>query len=214
MPERVVLITAPSVEPVTLADAKLFLKLSTAADDSIVTSLITAARSLCEILARKTFIYTTYDYYLDAFPIGGGYLNRQVRQLGQLGPVPGWLPTSQAPINLPRPPLASVTSVQYFDSTGNLVTLSPSVYDVSLGTQGRIAPHYAQVWPVPQVRIDGVVIRFVAGYGPDASFVPESIKVAIRLAITHFYEHRGDTDVRLPDAVSAILAPEDSGEYA
>ena len=44
------LITPPAVEPVVLADAKLFLRLDTAADDAMVTALIVAARRRVEAI--------------------------------------------------------------------------------------------------------------------------------------------------------------------
>ena len=50
------LITPPAIEPVTLAEAKAHLKVDTTDDDTLITSLIAAARARAEWHTRRAFI--------------------------------------------------------------------------------------------------------------------------------------------------------------
>src|SRR4051812_41929308 len=107
--EHLEVITGPAVEPITLAEAKLHLRLEVSEDDGLVSGLITAARLRASTLLRQTLLLTTYDWFLDSFPSsGGGYFNRFVRQQGLN---PQWLPNGSAILYLPNPPLVSVASV-------------------------------------------------------------------------------------------------------
>lgn len=190
------LITPPAVEPVDLATAKHHCRVEITDDDALITSLIVAARRACETAAKRSFISTTYDMVLDSFPFGGGYYNRMVRQFygafpGASGATwPGFLPTNTGIIEFPHPPLQSVVSITYYDSSGTLETLSPTVYDVQTGTPGRINPQFGKIWPVALPRIGAVTIRFVAGYGDDPSTVPTNYTQAILMMVKDLYDHR------------------------
>jgi hypothetical protein len=209
------LVTPPAVEPVSLDEAKAHLRLEVPDDDAKVSALIVAARLHCETVLRQALITQTWDLFVDAFPWGGGYYNRALRQMG---PSPFWLPSATYPIELPRPPLRSVVSVSYYNGTGDLVVIDPSTYQVSTGTPGRVAPAFGQVWPVPQPRMDAVAIRYVAGYGDDGASIPQNIREALLLMVGHWYEHRSAADevslTTVPDAVDSLLAASDHGGYA
>ena len=59
-------------EPVSLAEAKLHLKLSDipedSSEDTLITDLISVAREYCEKYTKRDFMGKTYEYYLDSFP--------------------------------------------------------------------------------------------------------------------------------------------------
>ncbi len=106
--------TAPAVEPVTLADAKVHLRTITgdaSEDAAIITPLITAAREYCENITGRAFAAQTIEAYPDRF-----------------API----------IELPRSPVISVTSVVYTDADGNETTMDAGDYLVD-GKFGRIA---------------------------------------------------------------------------
>lgn len=182
--------TAPAVEPVTLAEAKLHLRVTQSGEDTLISALIKAAREYAEGVLNRALIDQTWDLYLDAFP----------------GECDGYV------LKVPMSPLKSVTYVKYLDEAGVQQTLSASLYAVDITSEpGRIYPAYQQVWPTLRTgALGAVVVRFVAGYGADGTFVPESIKAAIRLAVAHWYENREDTVVgtivsKLPLGVDALL---------
>lgn len=160
------LVTAPSVEPVTRQEAKDFARITTTADDTLVDALIVAARRQIEQLTRRVLVTQTWDLTLDAFPDG----NEQ--------------------IEVPLPPLQSVTSISYTDTDGVGQTVPVADYVVDTKSEpGRIVPAFSKTWPSTRDIVNAVAVRFVAGFGL-AVAVPESLKTAIKLVVATLYEHR------------------------
>lgn len=177
--------TAPTSEPVTVDEVKDDRRITTTDDDDYIDSLITAARLHIEHYTRKTLVTQTWLAYLDGFP-----------SLGY--------------IELDKPPLASVSSVQYVDENGSTQTFSSSNYVVdTTGAKGRIRLAYSQSWPTTRAQPQAVTITFVSGYGEPLE-VPEDIKRAIKLLVGHWYENReattGFSISELPFGLNAILS--------
>lgn len=183
-------VTAPAEEPLTLTEAKAHLRVTAADDDTYITTLIIVARQWAENVTRRALITQTWDLFLDKFP-------------SMLSP--------GSMIEVPLPPLVSVTTVKYTDTDGVQQTLSASLYDVDINAErGRITPAYGEVWPSTRAEMNAVEIRIVAGYGATA-FVPVKIKQAMLLLIGHLYERREDTVVgvtpaRVPQASEWLIA--------
>lgn len=205
------LVSGPASEPVILADAKAWSKVTIPDEDAIFTSLITAARRALETSIKAIFINQTWQWVGDAPPIGGGYYNRTVRQAGPFGGM-GWLPTNNMPLKLPKTPLVAVNSINYLNSSGAPTLLDPSQYVVETGTPGRIAPAYGKIWPTVQNMIGAIKIEYVAGMGADATFVPESVKTAIKVLVEMYYRDRSLAGT-VPDGVLAMLWADDPGFY-
>lgn len=166
------LVTPPATEPLTLSEAKSHGIIQTAADDAFVTSLIQAARECCERVTERALITQTWKLVLDRFP-------RNIYG-------------SDAPMRLPRPPLASVTSITYVDTDGTTQTWASSNYLVDTDSEpGRVAPAVNAAWPVSRAQQGAVTVTYVAGYGA-ASAVPEEIKQRLRNYVAYCYEHRGE----------------------
>jgi len=173
-------VTAALAEPVTLAKIKTFLNLSTADDDTLLDALIKAARDHVEMVLQRALVRRTYRA-----DIGGFY--RAIR--------------------LPWAPLASVTSVKYYDtaSPSVLTTLADSsispettseVYRVNEAGSMLYLVN-GEAWPTADLRHDAVQITYVAGYAPDsaspldhAANVPDAIKSALKLLIGDMYLNR------------------------
>lgn len=214
---RTELVIGPAIEPVTLDEAKAQLRVNTTDDDDYITSLIAVAREDCEMYVGRAFLPQTWDFIIDTFPVWGGFANRWVRDQGAHSTV--FFPGSViVPIEIPRPPLISITSVQYINpNSGALVTLDPSLYKVATGTPGRIAPVFGQTWPVPRFEMDAVQIRFVAGYA-SPSLLSARAKQAIKLLLAHYYENREPVNVgnivsEIPFGIQRLLAGEEWGSY-
>ena len=181
-------VTAPTIEPVSLAEAKLQCRIDDdlTFDDALITSLIAAAREYCENETNRAFINTTYDLKMDAFSSGGE-------------------------IVLPRAPASSVTSITYLDGDGASQTWSSTEYSVDINTEpGRVTLAYGYSWPTTRAIENAVAVRYVAGYGAAASSVPDSIKAAMKLIIEHLYRNRSATVIgsissTLPLSVESLL---------
>lgn len=165
---RVRVVTAATEEPITATVAKDHLHITGTDHDTWLATHIGVAREDVERILSRSLITQTLEHYLDDWPDG-------------------------EVIPLPRPPLQSVTSVIYYDVDGVAATLSTSVYQVdTYSTPGRISLKPDQDWPTDDLQaMNGVVIKYVAGYGAAAT-VPPLIRAAILHLIAWRFEHRGD----------------------
>jgi uncharacterized phiE125 gp8 family phage protein len=137
------------------------------AEDTLLTALITAAREYCEAYQNRALLTQTWYLWLDAWP-------------------------SEDFISLPLPPLASVTSVTYYDTDDTAATLSTADYFVdAISEPGRVVLNYSESWPSTTLRpANSVCVEFVCGYGAAASSVPAKVKQACLLLVGHLYENR------------------------
>ena len=197
------LVTAPATEPVTLAEAKAHLRVTASDEETLITALIVSARQAAEEFTRRAFITQTWDYALDASGLGAG---------GDYGE--GWSEGIEArslkdAIEVPRPPLISVTSVKSYDTSNVEAVFSSSNYFVdTLSEPGRIALNLGQVWPTNLRAANALIVRFNAGYGA-ASAVPQKIKDAILRHVAHLFENReGSGDVQFAGQLAGDL-PQD-----
>jgi uncharacterized phiE125 gp8 family phage protein len=174
------LITAPAVEPITLEEARLYLRASTTAEDALVMGMLFASREFAEQYTERAFVTQTWELSLDAFPRRG------------------W-------IEIPKGTLQSVTSVTYTDENGAGQTLATSVYDVDTRRDpGRIMLAENESWPTTDYQPNAVVIKFVCGYGLAAA-VPYSIRAAIQLLVQYFEQR--DASAHVMQAAEALLSP-------
>lgn len=103
-------------------------------------------------------------------------------------PCEGW-------IEIPKPPLVSVVSIDYVETGGTTLTWGTSNYRVDIPSgriaeRGRIARAYAVTWPVIQDVVNAISVTFIAGYGTTPDVVPGQLKRAAKMLISHWYENR------------------------
>lgn len=135
-----------------------------------------------------------------------------------MGAGPPWFPPE---ITIRKPPVASITSIKYYDTGGVLRTLAASEYEVDLAdpdAPARIQPAYSRTWPSTRGQLyEVVVVRFVAGYGLTPDTVPAEIRHLLLLLLTHWHEHRDTTSDRPlnqdPLAVESLFAASGWGAY-
>jgi uncharacterized phiE125 gp8 family phage protein len=179
-----ILLTAPTLEPLTLDEAKAFLRVETGDDDDVIAALIAGARIHVEAQTRRALITQTWRISLDAWPVDGR------------------LPVRPAP-------LQSLTAARIYDAGNVAHSLDPQNFVPDLGASELSFAPWAL--PVPGRMAAGIELDVVAGYGDAAADVPEALRQAIRLLIAHWYENRGlvaaGTVSVLPQTVAALIAP-------
>jgi uncharacterized phiE125 gp8 family phage protein len=164
------LVTGPTVEPVSLAEAKAHLRVTTADDDAQITLLIIAARRYAENHLRGAICTQTHDFTIDyGWPLvcRDGYYRQQ--------------------IDLPLHPVQSVSSITYVDENGATQTLSSALYTLHKDRPVPfIAKNYDATWPSVRLVPAAVTVRFVAGYDP--AVVPDEIRTAILMHVQSLYD--------------------------
>jgi uncharacterized phiE125 gp8 family phage protein len=163
------LITPPTVEPVSLAEAKLHLRVDFDDDDALIESLISAARVAAETLTGRQICTARWMRTLDGFPYSS--------------------------LHLHRCPVQSVVEISYQDQLGQWQTLDPSIYVSDLTSEpARITPRFGNTWPITLSQIGVVRVVFDAGYGTPSD-VPEGLKSWIKLRIGSLYAHREEMSI-------------------
>jgi len=169
------IVTGPATEPVIVADINNHLRLTGTAGsgDTIISDFITSARRHCEQFQNRAYIEQTWNLILDRFP-GEKY------------------------IEIPRPPLLSVSHVKYYGTGGTANTMTTSAYYADTDSEpGRVHLEYNEIWPTETLRpANGVEVQFIAGYGSAAASVPSEIKQSIMLLVGHMWEHRENSDIK------------------
>lgn len=167
------LISGPTTEPITLAEAKQHLRVDITDDDDYITALITSARLIAEERTNRALITQTWDQIIDDFPMGDTII-------------------------LKKPNLQTVDSVNYTDSTGQEHIMPATDYVVdSNSVPGRVFLGFAKIWPVVVLQPAAAVrIRFTAGYGDTADTVPQALKNAMLLLIGNWYANREIVEVK------------------
>lgn len=183
-------VTRPASTPVTLQEAKDYLRVTDSADDALIQDLIEIATDKVENYIRRALITQTRQLVMDSFDTYNNGDERFVRLGG--GVFTGYLQAILGQgdrIELPFLPIQTVTFVDYFDRGNNRFTIDPNIYQLD-GNGGRIYLNEGQIWVSADVRkTEGVLIEYVCGYG-DAADVPTPIKQAIRQNVVAMYEYR------------------------
>lgn len=185
MREHITLTTAPVRRPVSLAEVKDNLRIDSDDDDTVIDQLINDAVTQVENLIRRPLINRTLTVRFDDFC---------------------------ALMELPKPPLVSVTSVKYTDTDGATQTVDTSVYHVDIyGMFGNVQLVSGQQWPLVGSYPAPVQIEYVAGYGANPQDTPSPARRAILLLIGHWFENREALAVvqlkPVPMGVNALLSP-------
>lgn len=181
-------ISVPASEPITLSEAKNYLKVedSYTDDDTLITAIITSVRQYIETYLTTALITQTIEEKWD-------YIDVRSYQLRQN-------------FNLGVCPVQSVTSITYIDTDGDSQTWSASEYVVDTHRQvARIGIKNGYTWPSIQDEINVLTVTYVAGYGDAGSDVPGNILQAMRYLIAAYYENRTDHLATLPTASRVIL---------
>jgi uncharacterized phiE125 gp8 family phage protein len=180
------LLIAPAVEPLSLDEARTYLRVETTDDDALIGALIAGARIHVEAQTRRALITQSWRLSFDAWP-----------EDGRIKVVPA--------------PLRTLTAARVYDGDGNTRALDTQAFVPDLGASALVFMPW--LLPAPGRIAAGIEIDVTVGYGDAAIDVPEALRQAVRLLVAHWYENRGlvadnTTQIApLPATVSALLAP-------
>lgn len=178
------LLTAPAVEPLSLAEAKAFLRVEHDDDDDVISALIAASRIHIEAQTRRALVTQNWRIVLDQWPADGR------------------LPVRPAP-------LQSVTAARVYNVDGAAQTIDLQGFVLDAGQSALAFAPWALMQPGRLAA--GIELDVVCGYGDAATDVPEPLRQAIRLLVAHWYENRGlatlDAVTVLPTTVATLIAP-------
>jgi uncharacterized phiE125 gp8 family phage protein len=157
-------ITEPTVEPVTLAEAKLHCRVTGTDDDARITTMITAAREHAEQITGRSLAEQTLRLYLDAWPEYGD-------------------------VELPRPPVTQINSVQYYDTAGALQSITSTNYALDDKRDQDVhwlLPADDYEWPDVNDVANAIIIEYEAGY--TAENCPAAIKQYILASVAAMFD--------------------------
>lgn len=176
------LITAPDTEPTTSADLMKHLRLDDNDEVPYLEALLIRSRETIEgEILGGALVTQTWEEYLDAWP--------------------------KDYFDIPLPPLQAITSITYYDSDESPTVWATTEYEVdTVSRRGRVKLATGKSWPTVTLRrMNGIVIKFVAGYGA-AAVVPQSIIGVIHDLAGFWYEHRESQEYLPTDILRRLMS--------
>lgn len=156
------LVTGPTAEPLTLAEAKKQLEIASSDDthDTHLSQAIKEAREQWEYDTDSACCFQTWKLRVQSLT------DRMA---------------------LPKRPVSSITSIQYYDGNNTLQTLSSALYQLHIN-EFRLA--YQATLPATSDRWDAWTITYKIGYSQDGTTVPAIAKRAMLLLVGYYFENR------------------------
>lgn len=220
--------TAPVTEPVTTTEAKAHLRVDISDDDTLIGGLVTAARRWVEGVTGIIMVTQTWNYYLDRFPdsaticlpIGPVSSITSLKYTLVAGTV-STLSASDYTTDLASMParitLKSAKSwpteelqiikgidiefVAGYGSASGLVAARATL----TAAEATVAAATAETLTAAKAALAAAAVAVAAAETAAISEIPEELKIAIKLLVEHWYEHRGAvTELSLEEAPMAV----------
>lgn len=166
------LVTAPSVEPVSLDEAKAHVRQDGSVDDALLSRLITSARYYVETETGRALITQTLEATFGQWP--SAYKMDDDDDYSVITP---------SAINVPyleivKLPFIAVTGITIDGDAWTSYTTTKTVRGV-------------RIKPVGAVPSGEIVVTFTAGYGATGSLVPSDLSHAILMLVATLYDNPG-----------------------
>lgn len=178
----IIVITPPASEPVSLAEAKLFLRIDQAAEDDLIQTLIVAAREAVEAGCGRALI------------------KRRVRESLDI-----WRRDSVGGAVLGAGPVSSVVMVRLIATNGAQSVIEADRYRLE-GSHDRPRLVFEAGVPATLRTAGGVEIEYDAGFAEDAAELPVALRLSVLQIIAALYEARRG-EAQIPEAARALMRP-------
>jgi uncharacterized phiE125 gp8 family phage protein len=174
----------PTVEPVTLTEAKAFLRLSGSAEDGLIEGLIRAAREDVERATGLALIDQAWRLAIDCIPRSDIVL-------------------------LMRHPVREIIAVTAYGTEGEASLVGAGDYQADVVSRPARLLFIRR--PQPMRAMNGLDIDFRAGFGEAGTDVPDLLRRAILVLAAHWYEFRAsygpdEQPVSYPPAYERMIA--------
>jgi uncharacterized phiE125 gp8 family phage protein len=158
----------PTVEPVTVTELKEFARIDGTDEDTLLGTIIISVRQAMELFLRRALVEQTIQMTFDFWDV--------------------------EMIELARPPLLSISKVFTLDEDDTETTYSSTnYYTITEAIPGKIVIKQGATLPTNTTRdVAGFGIEYLAGYGSQASDVPELIRTCLMEWGTMVYENRAE----------------------
>jgi uncharacterized phiE125 gp8 family phage protein len=173
-------LTGPALEPLSLAEAKLHLRVSGPDEDALIQTLIRSARETIERETGLILIDQGWRLILD-----------------------GWPPSSV--IRVPLRPLKTLDAVRILNADAVPSALAVTLFDVApVACAIRLKSRPAD----PLRPLSGIELDVTIGHGLPAD-IPAALIQAIQMMVAFWFENRGDAQlpIGLPESVLRLIAP-------
>lgn len=179
------IITPPALEPLTLADAKLHLRVDHADEDDFIQQTVSAARQYVEAVTGERMLTQAWRQYVSDWPA-----DRLLR--------------------LEVYPVQSVIATTAFDRDGVPHQIALEDVELSRGVKPQKLRFSASIDPA--LAANGLEIDLSVGQGDLPVDVAPALRQAVAMLVTHWYEFRGaiapsQQPVSLPAGLDALLRP-------
>lgn len=172
--------TTPAVEPITVDELKLFARIDGVDEDLMLQGVVKAVRGNAERYLGRALISQTITMKMDYWP--------------------------SETIELPRPPLISITGVYTLDEDDTETEYSSdNYYAITEATPGLLVLKFSVTAPTNTERYyGGYKIVFTAGYGTMGTDVPQGIREGLKLWAASVYANRLVSDKPPPEAMPLL----------
>ena len=202
---RLSIVTPPVGYPVTTTLVKQHTRIDNSDDDTLLSVYIGSATAMVEHFLNRALLTQTLLWSLaNSFPVNSWPLVPAPVLILPLAMEWSFQQMLRRDIELPRPPLQSVSLVTYaqWGDTSDTTLTAGTQYDVdNTCDPSRVHLHSDVPWGTRS----HTSVTYQAGYGAAAD-VPVPIIHAILLTVANMYEHRGNQDTGdLPEAARSLL---------
>lgn len=189
------ILTEPSFEPVSAADYRAYVRMTSAEDDNLITKILTSSRRQCERYTSRPIANTTFiqsQNLMDNYSVSDGlsYIKK----------------SGDCYIGLQKKRLVSVNSVKLFNYNNEEIVVSADDYRVDT-LSNKVVFDFGYSMPVLR-DISGIQVEYIAGMGANASLIPQDMKDAIMILAQMNYQFNSRADqgiAQMPQAVKEIL---------